>query len=270
MVCLAALVLAGVGYFYWTRPRPLPPTEIFQGVVYSCERIPETSEGSGLMHLVRVDLTQPGIELYLTPLDAEAVNDGFEYELRWTPSVASREKLAVVVNGAIFSSSSRGMLPGAYARSMRTVVADGQVNHVDRNSYLLWFEEDLTPHLEKSKPPSAEALSQARWAIGGEMVVLDNGKPNAWASHESKPWVLAGIDARRKILYLAAFEDASLARAARLLADRGVVDAIELDPGDGASMVIGHGAVGVRSGTLLWPTHGSATHLGVRAPVLPK
>ena len=32
-----------------------------------------TSEGSGLMHWVRVDLTAPGIELYVTPLDPQAV-----------------------------------------------------------------------------------------------------------------------------------------------------------------------------------------------------
>jgi len=265
---LLALTLTVWAYLYWTRPRPLPPTEIFHGIVYSCEAIPEDPEGNGLMHLVQIDLTQPGIELYVTPLDAEAVGQGLEYELRWTPSVARREELAVVVNGPIFASDSRLMLPGAYARSLRTVVADCQVNHVDRDSYLLWFEEDLTPHLEKRKPPPAEALRRARWGIGGEMVVLSNGKPNSWAGHAPMPQVLVGIDARRKTLFLAALENASLARAARLLADRGVVDAIGLDSGDAASMVIGRGAHGVRPGTLLWPKHGSATHFGVRAAVL--
>ncbi len=268
LIAFGLAVLAVTAYLAWNRPRPRPPTEIFQGVVYTCEEIPGNSKGTGLLHLAQVDLTQPGIELYVTPMDDEAVAHGFEYSLGWTPWAARQEHLSVAVNGPIFTSNSRLMLPGAYARSLRTVVADHRANRVDRDSYLLWFDGQLTPHLEKTKPPPEHALRRAKWAVSGEMVVLDHGKPNPWASREPMPQVLVGIDARRELLFLAAFDYASLGRAAEILADRGVADAIHLDSGDAASMVIGPGAAGVPSLPLLWPKHGAATCFGVRAPVL--
>ncbi len=239
-------------------------TKIFQGMVYSCEEIPPTPEGSGLLHLIEVNLGQPGIELYVTPLDAEAMSHGFEYRLRWTPWVADEEKLSVAINGALFDCDSRLKLPGAYARSGPTAVAEHRVNHVDPDSYLLWFEDDLTPHLETTKPPPAEALRRARWGISDGMVLLANGKASAWAGHDPFSQVLLGIDAPRKRLFLAALENASRARAAKILAEHGVVNAIALDSGHAASMTIGRGAAGIRGGTLLWPKHGSATQLGIR------
>jgi hypothetical protein len=193
---------------------------------------------------------------------------GFEYRLRWTPSVADQEQLSVAINGALFACDSRFKLPGAYARSLRTTVAEHRVNHVDPDSYLLWFEDDLTPHLETTKPPPAEALRRARWGISDEMVLLAKGKANAWAGHEPFSQVLLGIDTRRKLLFLAALDNASRARAAKILAEHGVLDAIALDSGHAASMTIGRGAAGIRGGTLLWPKHGSATQLGIRAGTL--
>src|SRR5437879_44567 len=62
---LAALV---AGFFFWTARGPQAPTEIFTGVIYGCERLVSTEEGSGLLHWARIDLTAPGIELYVTPL----------------------------------------------------------------------------------------------------------------------------------------------------------------------------------------------------------
>jgi hypothetical protein len=263
---LAAIVVAVVGWFLWTRPRPMPPTEVFQGVVYSCERLPKDAEGSGQAYFVQVDLTRPGIEVYLTPLDPQAVAAGWEYRLRWTPAVCSEQRLSVVVNGTLFSSAGgRLRMPGTYAQACETVVADHQLNHVDPNSYLLWFEDDLTPHLEKGKPPPAAALRRARWGIGGQMVVLDNGKPNTWAGQEPEAQVLAAIDPKRKLLTLAVFEHASLARAARMAADHEMVDAIALDGGGSATMVLGRGARDLGGRTLLWPKRAVATHFGIRA-----
>src|ERR1043166_2298120 len=75
------------GAFLWDRRGPQAATEIFQGVVYGCERLAPTEEGSGLLHWVRVDLTAPGIELYVTELDPDAVAQGWQYRLRWVRGV---------------------------------------------------------------------------------------------------------------------------------------------------------------------------------------
>ena len=47
------------------------------------------------------------------------------------------------------------------------MVADHVVSHVWEHTYLLWFENGLTPQLELTKPPRREALSKAKWCIGG-------------------------------------------------------------------------------------------------------
>src|SRR5947207_9062194 len=56
-------------YFWWNKREPQAPTEIFQGVTYGCEYVETPADGSGLIHWVRVDLTAPGISLYVTPLE---------------------------------------------------------------------------------------------------------------------------------------------------------------------------------------------------------
>ncbi len=218
------------------------------------------------MHLVEVNLAEPGIELYVTPKDPDAVGQGWEYRLRWTPFVANEEELSVVINATVFASERRWMQwPGDWGRSLETAISEHEVNHVSPNSYLLWFEDDLTPHLEKSKPPSRDALRRARWSVSSEIVVLSDRRVNAFAGRRAEPEILAGIDPRRKRLYLAAFAHASAARAASVLAEHGAVDAILLDSGHSAGMTIGKGSHGLRSGTLLWPTRAVATHFGVRA-----
>src|SRR5262249_40394944 len=55
------------------------PNEIFRGVTYGCERLEWSNEGSGFVHWVRIDLSVPGIELYVTPMDSTAVRQGWQY-----------------------------------------------------------------------------------------------------------------------------------------------------------------------------------------------
>jgi hypothetical protein len=152
---------------------------------------------------VKVDLAAPGIGLYLTPLDPEAVARGWEYRLDSAASVLRREKLAVVINAAMFSSDS-GILQwsGDLARGGETIVSDGIADHVDPNSYLLWFERDLTPHLEFQKPPPQAALRQARWGVGGQGIPLWNGKLREGATSPVMDRRTAiGIDSGRKRLF---------------------------------------------------------------------
>lgn len=265
LLLCAGLAAVG-GAFWWNRPQPLPPTEIFRGVVYRCEQLAAGPEASGLMHLVRVDLTAPGVSLYITPVDREAEAAGWEYRLRWPSAVAHDEQLAVLVNGPLFVAESSPLpLPGEMARSLDTLVADHEVNHIHEHSYLLWFEDDLTPHLETEKPPPAEALAQARWAVGGQAVQLGEGRVNEFASRVPDRQVMLGIDSAGRQLYLAVFEHASPAAAAEILAQQGATDAISLDGGSSATLVIGAGATGIRPRTLCSPSHGIPTVIGIRA-----
>jgi hypothetical protein len=74
------------------------------------------------------------------------------------------EHLSVAINGAVFTWNP-GWLPpisGDLANGVETVVADHVISHVWEHTYLLWFDDHLTPHLRVSKPPGAE-LALAKW-----------------------------------------------------------------------------------------------------------
>src|SRR4051812_14762678 len=69
-------------------------TEIFTGITYGCEQLTSTAEGEGIFHWVRVDLMAPGIEVFVTPLNATAMAHGWQYRLRRVGEVVDREHLA--------------------------------------------------------------------------------------------------------------------------------------------------------------------------------
>jgi hypothetical protein len=220
-----------------------------------------------LVFVVRIDLTTPGIGLYLTPLDPQAVRRGYQYCLADAASVLRREDLAVVVNGAFFTADSMLFYKsGDLAKGVQTVIADGVVSHVDPNSYMLWFEPDLTPHIEFSKPPSERVLHNARWGIGGGAVSLWQGQVRpAAAGHEMDRRTAVGIDSGRRLLWLAVFESASSLAVVRVLAEHGARDGFLLDGGHSTAMVVGRKAAHVRSGVLMGGSRPVATCLGIKA-----
>lgn len=263
----AALV---AGMSVWSARGPLAPTEIFVGVVYGCERLEPTPEGSGLLHWARIDLAAPGIELFVTPLDPSAAVQGWQYRLRWITGVVDREDLAVGINGMMFASNSIGRLrlPGDLAKGVETAVADHVVSHLWEHTYLLWFADDLTPHLKLSKPPTSADLAQARWGIGGQAVWLHAGK--VWSGSDRTPdsRTAVAIDEGRKLLFFAVGERISPRLILQKLADLGAKDGMLLDGGGSSSMAIGANARGVRPGVLFGGWRAVATFVGVRAQPL--
>jgi hypothetical protein len=261
---LAALVWGG--YAWWNRREPQAATEIFTGITYGCERLTPTDEGSGLVHWVRVDLTAPGIELYVTSLDAAAQREGWEYRLRHTADVVDQENLAVVVNGTLFSSDSGWFrMAGDFARGIETVVAEHVVSHVWEHTYLLWFDNDLIPHLKRSKPPTAAELALAKWGIGGQGVHLYGGQVWPGADRTPNRRTAVAIDSKRKLLFLAVGEYISPRRLLEKLGELGAADGMLLDGGRSSAMAIGRHAQGVRPGLLHGTWRPVATHFGVRA-----
>ena len=110
----AALLLVAVAGGVWfsrTRCSPIPGTEIYRGVTYGCSLIAEDDQGGGCMHWVRVDLSAPGIELYVTPMEPDAVAEGWQYRLQSTDAVVRREHLAVGINACLFVSDSNWIQP---------------------------------------------------------------------------------------------------------------------------------------------------------------
>ena len=267
---------AGLVALVWcARARgPLPPTEVYRGVVLLAERLPETAETGGLLYLVRVDLTAPGVDLFTTPLDQHAESAGWQYRLASPSEILARNSLAVVVNGAQFKSASHRIplsqsnsiplyRPGDLARTNETIIADSQVTHA--RSSLLWFDSDLRPHLERDRSLGEEPRARAKWGIGTQRVLVAGGVPELGLTETADCRSALGVDAEKQLLWVAVFEKASLRAAAAALHRHGAKDAILLDGGSSTCLVLGPRARGVRPGTIVGGAVPVATHFGIRA-----
>jgi len=265
-LAVALMALTGADSADWERCAP-QPREIFSGVTYGCEHLDRAEQGYGILHWVRVELGAPGIELYVTPLDPSAVAQGSQYRLRWIDDVVRDERLAIAINGTLFTSeySWRPRLPGDLANGVETVVSDHVASHFWEHTYLLWFDDDLNPHLRPSKPPNSAELREAKWGIGGQGVGLHDGK--VWSASDRQPdsRTAIGIDAERKLLFLAVAEWASPHLVLEGLAKLGARDAMLLDGGASSAIAIGEGARDVATGPLFGGSRPVATFFGVRA-----
>jgi len=251
----------------WQRRGSQAPTAIFAGVTYRAERIASSEEGGGLLHVVTVDLAAPNLELYVTPLDIEAVAQGWQYRLRRIADVVEKEHLSVVINGALFTSDSPlwFRMSGDLAKGVETVVANHVVSHIWEHTYVLWFDDQLTPHLRPSKPPLPADLAQAKWGIGGQAVWLRDGK--VWPGSDRKPdsRTAVAFDRNRKLLFMAVAENISPRLILQNLAELGAKDGILLDGGSSSAMAIGREASGIFPGVIYGGWRPVATYFGVRA-----
>jgi hypothetical protein len=265
---IIASLLTIAGWAAWRYHGPVPAVDIFRGITYGCDRLPDTLESSGLVHWTQADLNVPGVSLFTTPIDPEADAQGFEYRLQYTSDFVARNHLAVAVNGTFFTSES-GFIrrPGDLALSSETVVSDHAINHVDPNTYLLWWDDQNRGHMELHKPPPSEALSKAKWAIGGQMPMLSP----QWMTDESHvdQRTAIGIDPLKKLVWIACFDHASYHFVAQWLRDQGATYGIAVDGGTSMAMVIGNQAKNVRPGTVTGNWRPVATHFGLKADPLP-
>jgi hypothetical protein len=270
MVVAVLGALVGADAAGWDCGKRQAPRRIFQGIVYGCEQLDMTDEGRGTVHWVRVDLTAPGIKLYVTPLDHAAVVQGWQYRLRWIRDVENSDHLAVAINATMFASNSPWLIPlaGDFARGVETLVADHVVSHVWKHTYLLGFDDELTPHLRPSKPPMPAELVMAKWAVGGQAVWLHDGK--VWPGSDRTPdaRTAVAIDEKQKLLFLAVAERISPRRFLQTLANLGATEGMLLDGGHSSAMAIGQGAINVPVGIVYGGWRPVATYFGIRAEPL--
>jgi exopolysaccharide biosynthesis protein len=190
--------------------------------------------------------------------------------LRNAAAVARGEALAVTINASQFKPRIPSLyLRGDLATTGECVVSESKANQFGAHTYLLWFADDLTPHLETTKPVPARAIKQARWGVGGGYWLVKSREPNNFLHDAGRDSVdrrtALGIDSRRKTLWLAVFQRASHYLAAHTLAHEGASDALMVDGGTSSTMVIGDGAREMESGTVFGGSRPQAIHLGIRA-----
>jgi len=263
---LVLLAVAG-GYVLFTYHGPAPTKEIYHGIFYCCEELPDGPQSGGLVHWVRADLNVPGVSIFVTPLNPDAVARGWQYRLQYTMTAVAQQHLAAAVNGTMFASDSLWFRrPGDLARSSETLVADHVVSHVDPNCWLLFWDDALTAHLGMQRPPSAAELAAAKWGIGSQMPVLRDGVVNSpWAGVDVDHRTLIGADPARRLVWIACFDRVSGIYAAGYMRDLGASIAVTVDGGTSTAMAIGSEAIGVRSGRVAGDFRPVATQFGFRA-----
>jgi hypothetical protein len=222
-------------------------------------------DGPGRAFIARIDLTAPGIELFITPPDARTDSTAW-YRLRYPWQVAWQHNLDIVINGALFRPLRHGYWPYSWARGHHTTIANGVASHVNPQSYLLWLTADRMPHLTEVRPVPDSVLAQAQWGMGGLVRELRNGEvlPRARRSGAVNNYTMIAACAATKRLWLAAFQDVTRGTAAQILADRGATDGLILDGGGSTAFYMSHAAHGVPGGMHLGGQRPVATHVGVR------
>ena len=243
--------------------------QIFEGITYGCKQMQPSEEASGVVHWLRINLTAPGIAPYVTSKEPTAVSQGWQYRLRRVKDVVASEHLAVAINGTLFSSKfSWWRRSGDLANAAAPLVADHIVTRGWLDTYLLWFDDQLTPHLGPNKATEAE-LAMAKWGIGGEDSWLRDGR--VWSGHPRchipDGRTAVAVDLPRKLLFLAVGTHISPTLMYQTLADLGARDGMLLDGGDSSSMAIGTGASAVSPGTV-YGWRPVANQFGVRAEPL--
>src|SRR5262249_8983975 len=143
-------------------------------------------------------------------------------------------------------------LPGDLANGAYAAVSDHIVSHVSEDyRYLLWFDDQLTPHLWQPKQPMVAELPMVKWGISGPGVptLIDGVVSPSGEAVPSNPdsRTAIAIDGPRKLLFLAVGESISPRLILQKLAGLGARDGMLLDGGNSSSMAIGEGANGVSS-----------------------
>ena len=181
------------------------------------------------------------------------------------------EHLAVAINCTLFSSKSSWWVrkSGDLANAVNPIVADHIISHVWLDTYLLWFDDQLTPHLGPDKATEAE-LAMAKWGIGGEDFWLRDSR--VWSGdrrcHVPDGRTAVAVDLLRKLLFLAVGTHISPTLMFQTLADLGAQDGMLLDGGDSSSIAIGADATAVSPGIVYGNSRPVANQFGVRAEPL--
>lgn len=247
---LGACVLAAWGLIIFLRPAPQARTEILPGVYYTCVDFGDAEPDiRGRMMAVEIHLTTPGLEFFHRAFDLELMPQGRLWRLSFADAEVLGQDLAVLLNSTLYEpSGALDSLPGQAVASVETVVADGIISHEHEHSYLLWWDAEQRGRMELTKPPPAEALRQARLAVGLQGVRVAQGELRPWTSwgdEELIPRSFIGIDGPRKVVWLLAFEGVKSHRMGAEALRLGVQDGGQLDSGNSTNLIIGEGK-GVR------------------------
>ncbi len=233
----------------WLRPQPSPlDLRLFEGVRY--ERLVSAHPVAKVVHVVTIDLRQPGLSVFVTPPVSQTGTSTQPAErkvlARTTSGFAREFKQQLAVNANFFTEQFSFTALYYYPKVGEPVdavghaVSDFQVYGIkDRSMRVLAFRKDGA----SIAPAVTSSMSQA---VSGYPLVVRGAMPKAVArSTQRMPRVAAGVDASGGTLILVVADGrqpyysdgANLRELAELVLERGAVDAVLLDGGGSSTLV---------------------------------
>lgn len=250
LLLLVVLLLVGVaaGFWYYNRPRPHSTVEIlYQGVTYI--RDIRNKPRPVNVHIIKVDLTTPGIAFLVTPGPTNAERP---LNTRKTSDFLAEFELQVAINGdffePVFSSTSLDYyFSGDTSVEVRGFAASrGDIYSQGRRSAPTFYIS-AGNHVSFTPPPEGDIYN----AISGSVLFIQNGSitlPQRTAPYiiEQHPRSALGLDQSGRYLYLVVIdgrqpnfsEGVTMHEFAEILLEHGVYHALNLDGGGSSTLVI--------------------------------
>ncbi len=234
-----------------------------QGVQRVSPCIEHTTQHNGHVHVIKVDLSCPSIELVGTPPDTSPTT---------VKNFAYRNRLTVAVNGSFFDPQ---------FRPQGLVVSEGQRWSRSRDSRQHTFlactrdnrcRIDAPDHLARPDPDWYTVVAGWQSLRGGKYICARNASASCYSNaREAHPRTSVGLSRDRRWLYLVVvegrlpdFDGFTLTQLARLYQSLGVRDAINLDGGGSTTLVINNKRINALPSRQLFLERTVANQFGVR------
>lgn len=271
----------------WYTHRPLPPPVtaqvLFPGVTYSRELRDEPHPV--IIHRVTVDLTMPGLDLFLTP---PAPQGDYTYTARTTAQFLDDFDLQLAVNAGSFTPWVSGTPWDYYPRSGDgvdplglTVINGRVVNEADTPGLIPVYitpDNRVTIHHLAPQTTRYDAFSGLGLLVVDGYLYQQNLHP--LQRDNAEPRTALGLDESGETLLLVVVdgrqpnysEGLSLPDLAQLMLDYGAYKAVNLDGGGSSTLVIAdaEGKPQVLNSPIQGRIPGQqrpvATHLGIKLP----
>ena len=239
IVCYASLV-TGLHPFH---PETEPTEEVlFEGVRYIRE-VHETPRPM-VVHVMRIELTAPGIRFQVTPRDNHSERP---LEARTTSEFATEFGVQVAINANYYRPYVPGFLVQGYPRSGHRVEPIGlAASDGDVYSWRFWRPGVL--FIDENHEVSFNRPDRYHTMIAGNGFILRRGQRQDFEETRAYPRAALGVDAAHTEMILVVIdgkqprysEGATLDELAGLLERYGAHNAIRLDEGGSATLVIQH------------------------------
>jgi Phosphodiester glycosidase len=205
---LILMLMVGLWYSFrlWQRPaRSNYQEQLFPGITY--QRMVKNQPRPVMIHIVDIDLQQPGLEAFVTP--GKATPDGTEIPARLTSTFLTEFSMQVAVNGSFFYEF-RENTPWDYfphvGDRVNTVGHSISGGKVYSNPEKDWRVLCFMPKNEVWILPQDSCSGVAQQALSGNVMVLESGQrsPDINTIKDDKPYprLAVGLDPSGKHLKL--------------------------------------------------------------------